>query len=406
MQGKWRQYFGIIIFLCVSDVPTVEASLRGVWRLETAYTGARAKMLPSLSELQKRTLTGVEPLDFLSHNVRLSSRNRDFLESLFKRRQAGSLEVPGNVHGLMNYQMALRDGLQSESQILTMEQRARLALLMCAAGDWLMEVGAFVSPKAVPQMEHTDKVLELLQAYPINGMHFPVLVPNMKGLELALKAGASSVSVVASASEAFNQGNLQCSRARTMEEIHAILQKASGIQTTQFPSLPVRAYISMAFKGVRGGYLPVYEVLYMAEALLKKGAWQVSLADTMGTAQPEDVTRIFMDLRRAGFPMSQLAFHPHDTYGMALENTHAAVMQGVFNIDTSWNGLGGCPYARKKLGGRAAGNMSTQQLLAYAQVMGLPMGYEDTEAIQLLSNHLARLVPTYLLSGERYVPHN
>lgn len=253
-----------------------------------------------------------------------------------------------------------RDGLQSQARHLSTAERLRLAESLLAAGIQHMEVGSFVSPKAVPQMAGTGAVLEQLQT--THNAHFSVLVPNMKGYELALTAGARTVAVVASATETMNQKNINMSLSQTFDVSQKIIErgKADGVR--------VQAYLAVAFECPFEGMVAPATVIAQAGRLQQYGADEIVIADTIGAANPAAV-RALMDSLVAEHGSASLACHFHDTRAMGLANIFAAIESGVRKFDSSIGGLGGCPFAPG-----AKGNVATEDVTMLCEQMGFSTG--------------------------------
>jgi hydroxymethylglutaryl-CoA lyase len=255
-----------------------------------------------------------------------------------------------------------RDGLQSQDRHLSIEQRARLVEALLAAGITHIEVGSFVSPKAVPQMAGTDALLAALS--PPAGAELSVLVPNMKGYELARAAGAKTVAVVVSATETMNQKNIRMSLAETFAVAESIIQRgrAEGAR--------VQAYLSVAFECPFEGPVSQETVIEQAALLLQRGADELVIADTIGAADPAAVRRL-MDRLVADHGAEPFACHFHDTRALGLANAFAAIESGVRRFDSSVGGLGGCPFAPG-----AKGNVATEDLVMLCHQMGFETGVD------------------------------
>lgn len=255
-----------------------------------------------------------------------------------------------------------RDGLQTQARTLTVEQRLQLIEALMAANLRHLEVGSFVSPRAVPQMANTDQLLARLPRD--EGTEFSVLVPNLKGFELAAAAGAATVAVVVSATETMNQRNINMSLRETLEAARTIigLGRERGIR--------VQAYLSVAFECPFEGRVPAGVVLDQADQLMDCGADELVIADTIGAADPAAV-RGLMDALVESHGTAPLACHFHDTRAMGLANVFAAIESGVRRFDSSVGGLGGCPFAPG-----ARGNVATEDVVMMCEQMGLATGID------------------------------
>lgn len=242
-----------------------------------------------------------------------------------------------------------RDGLQNETLTLDVETRVAFIEALADAGLTTIEAGSFVSPAWVPQMAGTADVLSALARRP--DVAYPVLVPNAKGYERARAAGAREIAVFAAASETFSQKNLNASIAESLERYQSVVSSALTDGVT------VRGYVSCALGCPYEGPVAVARVAEVATALHAMGCTEISLGDTIGVGTPTVARRLVVTVAER-MPMSAIAVHFHDTYGQALANILACLEEGVSVVDSSVNGLGGCPYARG-----AMGNVATEDLL-------------------------------------------
>ncbi len=273
-------------------------------------------------------------------------------------------------------EMGPRDGLQNEKTPVSVENRIAFIEKLLAAGLHTIEVGAFVSPKAIPQMVGSDEVLR--------GVHhlageFHVLVPNEKGYEAARASGAKVVSVFAAASEGFSRANINCGIAESIERFKPAMTraKADGVR--------VRGYISCVLGCPFEGEIKPKAVAEVAKTLWDLGCYEISLGDTIGVGTP---TKAKAMLRAVGelVPMAKLAMHFHDTYGQALANLYAGMEEGVFVIDSAAGGLGGCPYAPG-----ATGNVATEDVVYMLEGMGIKTGV-DMPKLLAATNEVSRLL--------------
>ena len=255
-----------------------------------------------------------------------------------------------------------RDGLQNEKQIVPTEIKIEFIRQLAETGLRTIEATAFVSPKWVPQMaDHA----EVLRALPLgDGIRYPVLVPNMRGFEEAIDAGATEAAVFAAASETFSQRNINCSIAESLERFAPVFAGARAA------NIRVRGYVSCALGCPYEGEVPPAKVAEVAAALFQSGCYEISLGDTIGVGTPIRTSELIGTV--AGrVPIEKLAGHFHDTYGQALANIYAALVAGVGVFDASVSGLGGCPYAPG-----AAGNVATEDLLYMLNGMGIETGVD------------------------------
>lgn len=253
-----------------------------------------------------------------------------------------------------------RDGLQNEKQPINVADKVRLVDDLSAAGLSYIEVGSFVSPKWVPQMAGSAEVFAQIQQQ--QGITYAALTPNLKGFEDALVAGVKEVAVFAAASEAFSQKNINCSISESLERFVPVMQaaKANGIR--------VRGYVSCVLGCPYNGAIDPQQVAHVAAELFAMGCYEVSLGDTIGTGTP-GATRQLIEVVAGKIPREQIAGHFHDTYGQALANIYASLLEGISVFDSSVAGLGGCPYAKG-----ASGNVSTEDVLYMLNGLGIQTG--------------------------------
>ena len=260
-----------------------------------------------------------------------------------------------------------RDGLQNEKQPISVADKVRLTNDLSAAGLVYIEVGSFVSPKWVPQMAGSAEVFAGIQRKP--GVVYGALTPNLKGFEAAVEAGVKEVAVFAAASEAFSQRNINCSIAESLERFVPVMDaaKAHGIS--------VRGYVSCVLGCPYEGEIAPEQVAAVARELFEMGCYEVSLGDTIGTGTAGK-TRSMLEVVARDIPRDRLAGHFHDTYGQALANIYASLLEGIAVFDSSVAGLGGCPYAKG-----ATGNVATEDVLYLLQGQGIETGVDMDKLI-------------------------
>lgn len=242
-----------------------------------------------------------------------------------------------------------RDGLQNEKQALSTAVKLELIRRLATSGLRSIEAGAFVSPKWVPQMAGSAEVMAGLDlAGPVS---YPVLVPNEQGLDAALEAGAREIAVFGAASESFSRRNINASIAESLQRFAPVMARA------QAAGVPVRGYVSCVVGCPYEGRIAPAKVAEVAARLLDMGCYEISLGDTIGVGTPSSVLAMLEAVSKA-VPMTQLAGHFHDTYGMAISNIHACLNAGMMTFDSSVAGLGGCPYAQG-----ASGNVATEDVV-------------------------------------------
>ncbi|MBS7844532.1 hydroxymethylglutaryl-CoA lyase [Pseudomonas fluorescens] len=266
-------------------------------------------------------------------------------------------------------EVGARDGLQNEARSLSVETRIALVERLADAGLRTIEAGAFVSPRWVPQMADSAAVLRGLGER--HGVIYTALVPNLQGLDMALAAGCREVAVFAAASEAFSQKNINCSIAQSLERFEPVLAKALEA------GVAVRGYVSCVLGCPFSGAVPVPQVVAVTQALYAMGCYEVSLGDTIGTGTPGATTRLIQACADA-VPLSALAGHFHDTYGMAVANVQAAWQAGVRVFDSSVSGLGGCPYSPG-----ATGNVATEELVYLFEGQGIATGVDLAKLLEV-----------------------
>jgi len=258
-----------------------------------------------------------------------------------------------------------RDGLQNESSIVSVADKVRYIDLLSAAGAPIVEATSFVSPKAIPQLADADDVFARIEKRP--GVTYLVLVPNDRGLDRAIAAGATAIAVFTAASERFTKANIGMTIDESISTFAAVVRRA------RTENMWVRGYISTAFGCPYEGAVPVEKVVHVAERLADMGIDELSIGDTIGVATPNQVVDVAGALQEK-MPVERLAMHFHDTRGTALANVMAALQMGIATFDSSAGGLGGCPYAPG-----ASGNLSTEDLLYMLHGMGIETGIDLTK---------------------------
>ena len=261
-----------------------------------------------------------------------------------------------------------RDGLQNEKQPISVADKVRLVDDLSAAGLEYIEVGSFVSPKWVPQMAGSAEVFAQIQQKP--GVTYAALTPNLQGFEAAMLAGVKEVAVFAAASEAFSQKNINCSISDSLQRFVPLLDAAreQGIR--------VRGYVSCVLGCPYEGEVAPQQVAAVARELFEMGCYEVSLGDTIGTGTAGK-TRTLFEVVGRDIPRDKLAGHFHDTYGQALANIYASLLEGIHVFDSSVAGLGGCPYAKG-----ASGNVASEDVLYLLDGLGIHTGIELEALVQ------------------------
>ncbi|MCW2631176.1 MAG: hydroxymethylglutaryl-CoA lyase [Pseudonocardia sp.] len=287
------------------------------------------------------------------------------------------------------YEVGARDGLQNESTVVPVEVKAQFLDRLADAGLSVLEATSFVHPQWVPQLADAEEVLSLLQRH--DGVSYPVLVPNERGLDRALAAGVRHVAIFASATETFARRNLNSSLEGQLEMFAPVVRRALAA------GLPVRAYLSMCFGDPWEGRVPVEQVVRLGRRLLDMGCWQLSLGDTIGVCTPGKAEAMIDAFGAAGVAVDTLAVHFHDTYGQALANKLAALRRGVTTVDASAGGLGGCPYAES-----ATGNLATVDLVWMLDGLGVEHGVDLEELVRTslwMARQLGRPAPSRVVQA-------
>lgn len=255
-----------------------------------------------------------------------------------------------------------RDGLQSQSRHLDLPQRKQLVEALADAGLRHIEIGSFVSPKAVPQMAGTDALFAALDVPA--GTALSALVPNLRGYENALAAGVKTVAVVVSATETMNRKNINMGLEQTLDVARQVIDRGRG------DGVAVQAYLAVAFECPFEGAVDPAQVRAQAAQLAAWGAREVVIADTIGGADPAQVRRLTQQLVEE-HGSARLACHFHDTRAMGLANVYAAIESGVRRFDSAVGGLGGCPFAPG-----ARGNVATEDVVMMCEQMGFATGVD------------------------------
>jgi hydroxymethylglutaryl-CoA lyase len=270
-----------------------------------------------------------------------------------------------------------RDGLQNEAVVLPTAVKAEFIARLAGAGLPVVEATSFVPASWVPQLADADELFAAVLASADPTVRYPVLVPNLAGLDRALAAGAGDVAVFASATETFSQRNLNRGRRAAMDMIATVVRRAKDQQ------LGVRGYLSMCFGDPWEGQVPIGQVVDAGVELLDCGCDELSLGDTIGVGTAGQVQALLAGFVDAGVDPARIAVHFHDTYGQALANTLTALSVGVSTVDASAGGLGGCPFA-----GSATGNLATEDLVWMLTGLGVDTGV-DLSALVATSSWMA-----------------
>lgn len=272
-----------------------------------------------------------------------------------------------------------RDGLQNEAAPVSTSDKIAFIDRLADAGHSTIEVSAFVSPKWVPQMADAGDVCAGIQRKP--GVRYTALVPNLTGLARAREARVDEVAIFPAASETFSRRNINQTIDEALTAAKAVCDEALR------SNLPVRAYLSTSFGCPFEGDVPIARVTDLTARLVDMGAYEVSLSDTIGVADPKQVIEV-VDAVSRRVPVEKIALHFHDTRGTALVNVYAGLQAGVTVYDASAGGLGGCPYAPG-----ATGNLATEDVIYMLDGLGIETGVrldgiiEASRAIEPLIGH-------------------
>lgn len=270
-----------------------------------------------------------------------------------------------------------RDGLQNEKTPLTLEQRKALILDLMKTGLKSIEVGSCVSAKWVPQMAESDVLFAQLPKDP--NIQFSLLTPNLKGFESARAVGCQEVAVFTAASESFTQKNINCSIDESLEKFSDVMAAAKA------SNIKVRGYVSCMVDCPYEGAIDPQRVAKVSKRLLDMGCYEVSLGETIGTATPDRVKKVW-EVCLAEMGSHVLAGHFHNTYGMAIANIYQSLTQGIRVFDSSIAGLGGCPYAKG-----ASGNVATEDLYYLLSKMGFATGL-NLDALMRASQNISQVL--------------
>jgi len=274
------------------------------------------------------------------------------------------------------YEVGPRDGLQNETQPISTQQKLEFLGLLAAAGVREIEATSFVSPKAIPQLADADSLMRALPRVP--GVRYPVLVPNMRGMEHAEAAGADAIAVFTAASDAFTQRNIGITIEESLATFEPVLQRAGSLGWWQ------RGYVSTAFGCPYTGRVQPDRAVEVGLRLLELGVDEVCFGDTIGVAVPGQVAELTELAIEAGTQRARMAYHFHDTRGTALANVVAGLQGGVRCFDSATGGTGGCPYAPG-----AAGNLATEDLVYLLDGLGYEHGVR-LEAVLEAARFVAR----------------
>lgn len=261
------------------------------------------------------------------------------------------------------YEVGPRDGLQNEKTVLAVETKLAMIESLVDAGIRRIEITSFVNPRWIPALaDHMEVATRLRRR---EGVRYSALVPNMRGLDSASRAGMDEIAIFMAASESHNRKNINKSTRKALDTYAEVVEEALA------RGMAVRGYVSCVYGCPYENEVPYANVEYVSKALVDLGVYELSLGDTIGIGTPRQVGTILEGLLGAGFGYEQLAVHFHDTRGTALANITVALQLGIRTIDSSLGGLGGCPYAPG-----ASGNVATEDVVFMLDGMGIDSGVD------------------------------
>eukprot|EP00126_Sphaerothecum_destruens_P000243 Sdes_comp10288_c0_seq1m1919 len=276
-----------------------------------------------------------------------------------------------------------RDGLQNEKKFIPTPVKIQLVQKLLQSGLRVIETTSFVSPKWVPQMADHVEMMRNVSSLQTETHRFPVLVPNLKGLETAIEMGCKEIAIFGAASETFSKTNINCSISESFEKFQKVVEIALRNQ------IRVRGYISCVIGCPYEGSISGSVVADCVQRLHDLGCYEISLGDTIGVGTPGLVQQLLETVfQKTSIPVSSLAVHFHDTYGQALANILASLQLGISVVDSSVAGLGGCPYAKG-----ASGNVATEDVVYMLEGLGIEHGVNLIELVKVgnfISKHLDR----------------
>ena len=294
-------------------------------------------------------------------------------------------------------EVAPRDGLQNEPKFLDTEHKLKLIKLLANSGLSTIEATSFVKPPAIPQMKDAYELfasLKLEFSKDFDKYNFPVLVPNMKGMEKAVEAGVKEVSIFTATSNSFTHKNINSTIDESFERFKPVVELAKQ------NNIQIRGYVSTAFYCPYEGKMSVEKLLEVTGRLFDLGVYEVSVGDTIGMATPDEVEISITQLLKK-FDLSKIAMHFHDTRGMGIANILKSLELGIRNFDSSIAGIGGCPYAKG-----ASGNVATEEVVFLMDRLGYRTNIDLNKLYQaglfavniLGKNNMSKLLESYAKS--------
>jgi hydroxymethylglutaryl-CoA lyase len=287
------------------------------------------------------------------------------------------------------YEVGPRDGLQNEKAVLPTERKLELVEGLVDAGIKRVEITSFVDPRWIPALADHQEVASRLHRK--DGVAYSALVPNMRGLDGATRAGMREVAVFMAATETHNRKNINRSTDDALRTYRVVVDEARA------RGMRVRGYVSCVYGCPYEGTVALADVERVAAGLLELGVYELSLGDTIGVGTPRQVEYVLRGLMAAGIGLERLAVHFHDTRGTALANITVALQLGVATVDSAVGGLGGCPYAPG-----ASGNVATEDVVYMLQGMGVTTGVDLDKLVAIsarLGGQLGRELPSKYLKA-------
>ncbi len=269
------------------------------------------------------------------------------------------------------YEVGPRDGLQNEKKVIPTAVKIDFIDRLVQCNFKNIEIGSFVSPKWVPQMADSDLIIDRIKKN--HDVSFPVLTPNLKGLQKAIEKKADTICVFATASEEFSLKNTNCTVSNSLKRIEEVIKEAKKYD------LRIRGYLSCVLGCPYEGKISYEKTSEIASFMIEQGCYEISLGDTIGCGTPLEAVKLFKKVSQ-NIDIKKLAVHFHDTYGQALSNIYAVLQLGVETIDSSVSGLGGCPYAKG-----ASGNVATEDVIYMLNGMGIKTGIDFKKLLEVSS---------------------
>lgn len=270
-----------------------------------------------------------------------------------------------------------RDGLQNEKSIISTKDKIEFVKLLSKTGLKNIEVTSFVKPSAIPQMSDAIDLWKGLKDVFKKNINYPCLVPNKKGYETAKSLGVKEIALFTATSDSFTKKNINCTVKESFERMKEVSEQAIK------DNIKMRGYISTSYGCPYEGKIPLDKLLEVAESFFKLGVYEISIGDTIGVASPKEVATSIAPLKKIE-SLNKIAFHFHDTHGMALSNILVALDSGASIFDSAAGGLGGCPYAKG-----ATGNVATEDVLYLMESLGVKTGV-DFEAVAEASKFILK----------------